>query len=89
VLSLARRDIALTVGNYGRTASIYNLKSQSGRFGLLLEDASEEIDQFIAVVQQWRESFPRCGVSLQDVDYIAPAMLPRCFIFEARAMEKG
>ena len=34
LVSLERRDLALTVGNYGRTASIYNLLSQAGRFGL-------------------------------------------------------
>ena len=28
VVSLERRDLALTVGNYGRTASIHNLLSQ-------------------------------------------------------------
>jgi len=32
--SLARRDLAMTVGTYGRSASIYNLLSQCERFGL-------------------------------------------------------
>lgn len=81
VLSLERRDLALTVGNHGRTASVYNLLSQAGRFGLSAENARKEIDQIVAVVRQWRESFFACGVSAQDLDYIAPAILPECFFF--------
>jgi len=82
VVSLERRDLALTVGNYGRTASIYNLLSQAGRFGLTVEEGRREIDQIVAVVRQWRESFFACGVPAKDVDYIAPAILPECFFFE-------
>ena len=83
VVSLERRDLALTVGNYGRTASLYNLLSQAGRFGLSAEDARKEIDQIVAVARQWRESFFACGVSARDLDYIAPAILPECFFFES------
>lgn len=83
VVSLERRDLALTVGNYGRTASLYNLLSQAGRFGLSAEDARNEIDQIVTVARQWRESFFACGVSAQDVDHIAPAILPECFFFES------
>ncbi|MFN0313605.1 MAG: type II toxin-antitoxin system HipA family toxin [Burkholderiales bacterium] len=82
VVSLERRDLALTVGNYGRTASLYNLLSQAGRFGLSAEDARKEIDQIVAVARQWREGFFACGVPAQDLDYIAPAILPECFFSE-------
>ena len=84
VVSLERRDLALTVGNYGRTASIYNLISQAGHFGLSAQEARAEIDRIVAVVRQWREIFFACGVSAQDVDYIAAAILPACFFFERR-----
>ena len=87
VVSLERRDLALTVGTYGRTASIYNLLSQAGRFGLSAEAARAEIDQVVAVARQWRESFFASGVSAADVDYIAPAILPECFFFERRPDE--
>lgn len=82
VVSLERRDLALTVGNYGRTASIYNLLSQAGRFGLPAEEARAEIDRLVDVVRHWRDIFFACGVSAKDIDYIAPAMLPDCFFFE-------
>jgi serine/threonine-protein kinase HipA len=87
VVSLERRDLALTVGNFGRTASLYNLLSQADRFGLSLEAARKEVDQIVAVVRQWRDSFFACGVSGHDVDYIAPAILPECFFFERRSDE--
>ncbi|MBT2332344.1 HipA domain-containing protein [Variovorax paradoxus] len=84
VVSLERRDLALTVGDYGRTASIYNLLSQAGRFGLSVEDARGEIERLVNVVRQWRDSFFACGVSGKDIDYIGPAILPECFFFERR-----
>ena len=82
LVSLERRDLALTVGNYGRVASIYNLLSQAGRFGLSAEQARAEIDRIADVVRHWRDSFFACGVSAQDIDSIAPAFLPDCFFFE-------
>lgn len=84
VVSLERRDLALTVGSYGRTASIYNLLSQASRFGLSVEGARQEIDRIVAVVRQWRDSFLSCGVTVEDIEYIAPAILPACFFFERR-----
>ena len=84
VLSLERRDLALTVGDYGRTASIYNLLSQAGRFGLSLEEARQEVDRLVDVVRHWRESFFACGVASRDADTIAPAMLPDCFFLDRR-----
>lgn len=84
VVSLERRGLALTVGDYGRTASIYNLLSQAGRFGLSAEEARGQIDRLVDVVRHWRDSFFACGVSAKDIDYIAPAILPDCFFFERR-----
>lgn len=82
VVSVERRDLALTVGSYGRTASIYNLLSQAGRFGLPADEARREIEYIVAIVRQWQESFFACGVSAKDIEYIAQAFLPECFFFE-------
>ena len=84
LVSLERRDLALTVGNFGRTASIYNLLSQAGRFGLTTEDARAAIDSLVEVIRPWRESLSASGVSAKDIEHIAPAMLPDCFFFESR-----
>lgn len=78
-----RRDLALTVGNYGRTASIYNLLSECARFGLTGEVARKQIDSIVNVVRGWREHFFASGVSAQDVEYIGQAFLPEGFFFEA------
>jgi serine/threonine-protein kinase HipA len=79
LVSLQRRELALTVGLYGRTASRYNLLSQAGCFGLSAEEARAQIGGIVEVVRRWRDSFRACGVSARDIDYIAPAMLPECF----------
>jgi serine/threonine-protein kinase HipA len=82
MISLERRYLALTVGAYGRTASIYNLLSQAGRFGLSTQEARGRIDHIVGIVRRWRESFLACGVPANDIQYIAPAILPECFFFE-------
>jgi serine/threonine-protein kinase HipA len=82
LVSLERRDLAMTVGTYGRTASIYNLISQCERFGLAAEAARQEIENVVATVRTWRNHFHACGVSTKDIEYMAPAFLPECFFFE-------
>ena len=84
MVSLERRDLAMTVGAYGRTACIYNLLSQCERFGLTTEAARKEIENVVATVRIWRDQFRACGVSAKDVDYMAQAFLPDCFFFEKR-----
>jgi serine/threonine-protein kinase HipA len=81
-LSLEHRDLAMTVGDHGRTASIGNLVSQSARFGLSGEEARAVIDAVVVAVRTWREVFERNGVTTKDIDYIAPAFLPECFFQE-------
>lgn len=82
VVSLERRDLAMTIGTYGRTASVYNLLSRCQRFGLTTEAAKKEIDSVVATVRTWRDHFHALGVSGKDIEYIAPAFLPECFFFE-------
>ncbi len=82
VVSLERRDLALTVGTYGRAASLYNLISQAQRFGLSVDDARQEIARLVALLQPWRQFFRACGVAAKDIELIAPAFLPECFFFE-------
>jgi len=82
LVSLERRDLAMTIGTYGRTASIYNLLSQCERFGLTTEAAKEEIEKMVGTLKTWREHFRACGASAKDIEHIAPAFLPECFFFE-------
>ena len=82
LVSLERRDLAMAIGTYGRTASVYNLISQCGRFGLATEAARTEIETIVTTLRSWREHIRACGVSAKDIEYIAPAFLPECFFFE-------
>ncbi len=82
LVSLERRDLAMTIGAYGRTASIYNLLSQCERFGLATEAARKEIEKIVTSLRTWREHLRACGVSAKDTEYIAPAFLPECFFYE-------
>lgn len=79
LISLERRDLALEVGSYGRTASIYNLLSQSTVFSLSAQDAKTEIDRMRETVSGWRTVFKQHGVCDKDIAAIAPAMLAPCF----------
>lgn len=83
VLGIEHRELALTVGSYGRTASIYNLLSQCGRFGLSTEAALKEIDHIVSVIRGWRDVFFASGVSAADVETIGRAMLPTCLFHDA------
>ena len=82
LISVERRDLAMTIGTYGRTASFYNLLSQCDRFGLDIESARKEVEKIVAVIRNWRDHFRACGVSPEDIEHIAPAFLPECFFFE-------
>ena len=82
VVSLERRDLAMTIGTYGRMASAYNLLSQCERFGLSTEAAAKEIERIAATLGDWRDHLRVSGVSAKDIEYIAPAFLPECFFFE-------
>jgi serine/threonine-protein kinase HipA len=82
LVSLERRDLAMTIGTYGRTASIYNLLSQCEKFGLTIEAARKEIEKVAATLRTWRDHFRACGVFMKDIEYIAPAYLPDCFFLE-------
>ncbi|OGI67578.1 MAG: hypothetical protein A2W18_07905 [Candidatus Muproteobacteria bacterium RBG_16_60_9] len=88
LVSLERRDLAMTIGAHGRTASVYNLLSQCERFGLTTESAKKEIEKIVGTLQTWRDHFRACGVSAKDVEYIAPAFLPDCFFLERPVEEK-
>jgi serine/threonine-protein kinase HipA len=79
-----RRDLALAVGNYGRIASLYNILSACGRFGLSVDEARSEFNNVVAVVRTWREFFCDLGVVERDVEAIAPA-----FLYEGLFAEKA
>jgi serine/threonine-protein kinase HipA len=70
-----RRDLALAVGQYGRAASLYNILSACGRFGLSTQDARATFDAVVAIVRTWREVFRELGVSNCDIETTESAFL--------------
>lgn len=82
MLSQERRDLALTVGSYGRAASLYNIISQSARFGLTTDAARAEFERIVGMVRDWQTLFRSLGVAERDLDYIAPAFLPPSLFFD-------
>jgi serine/threonine-protein kinase HipA len=79
LVSQERRDLALTVGKFGRSAGLYNLMSQCGVFGLSPAAAKHEVDSMLKVVQGWREFFVEQGVARDDIGYVEQAILPASF----------
>jgi serine/threonine-protein kinase HipA len=82
MISLERRDLAMTIGAWGRTASIGNLLSRCERFGLTVDAARVTIDAVVATVRTWRDHFRDCGVAPEDIERMASAFLPECFFVE-------
>lgn len=82
MVGIDKRALAMVVGQYGRTASLYNIVSQCARFGLTPTAAKTEFDAIVEIVRGWREHFHACGVSAQDIDHMATAFLPPCFYYE-------
>jgi serine/threonine-protein kinase HipA len=79
LVSQERRDLALTVGRFGRAASIYNLLSEPQVFGLSLAQAEAEVTAILRVVERWREHFAHYGVAHETIELLADALLPPSF----------
>ncbi len=74
LISIERRDLALTVGDMGRYAHADNLRSQSARFLVNADDAEAMIDAMEQTVRdRWYEIARREGVSEKDCETIRGA----------------
>ncbi|MCC7256594.1 MAG: hypothetical protein IT467_11765, partial [Dokdonella sp.] len=73
-VSSERRDLALTVGDFGRAATAQNLLSQATRFGLRPGDAAALVEAMRETVQaQWFATARAAGISGVDCERIAGA----------------
>jgi len=73
-VSIERRDLALTVGNYGRYANAANLVSQAARFLLDDKESARIVDEMEACVRaRWYAVARREGVSEPDCEEISRA----------------
>lgn len=83
-VGVEHRDLALTIGDYGRYANAENLISQSPRFLLEREDAARVIDEMEACVRgRWYAVARREGVTEQDCEKISCAFVYEGFRYPA------
>jgi serine/threonine-protein kinase HipA len=87
LVSQERRNLALEAGSFGRVASLYNLLSDCGAFGLSTDEARALVERMLNVVQGWREFFARHGVEARSIDMLEQAILPDCF-FRAQPVKQ-
>jgi len=85
MVSRERRDLALEVGAFGRSASVYNLLSRCEVFGLEREAARALMDGMLGVIRGWRAFFSAHGVTAEQLAYLEAAMLPDSFFLEEPA----
>lgn len=67
------RNLHLSVGHQGRSATLDNALSGYARFGITRQDALEIIDRIWRVVREWKVRFEDYGVAGQEIEAIAPA----------------
>lgn len=77
-VSIERRDLALTAGDFGRYANVTNLASQCARFLLTRDEASQITDAMEEQVRaHWYAVARSVGVTERDCATIA-----RAFVYE-------
>lgn len=82
-VSLERRDLALTVGDFGRYANVNNLLSQCARFLLTRDEAAQIIKEMEKHVRtRWHAVARGIGVTERDC-----ATISRAFAYEGLRLE--
>jgi serine/threonine-protein kinase HipA len=77
-VSVERRDLAMTIGKFGRYANRLNLVSSAGAFRLQEAEATGLFDSMAQIVKnRWYAAFRREGVSEKDC-----ATVSRSFVYE-------
>jgi serine/threonine-protein kinase HipA len=66
--------LAMSIGHFGREATLQNALSRNERFGLTEDEARNLIEQMTKTVQNWKEFFHEQGVSERDIDVLSPSM---------------
>jgi serine/threonine-protein kinase HipA len=79
LVSRERRDLALTAGQFGRAASLYNLLSRCEVFGLSRDQAEASVSAMLEVVTNWKPFFAARGVAIDSLEMLDGAILPPSF----------
>ena len=70
-----RFQLAMSLGDRGREASVANALSRASRFGLSPGEARAITEELIETTRQWRTLFGDLGVSDRDVELLTPSFL--------------
>jgi serine/threonine-protein kinase HipA len=82
--SIERRDLAMSLGRYGRIATRYNLLSSAPRFGLGREEANDVIDRIASVVRSgWHRAIRHHAGSDRDCEAVKEAFVYEGFEYAA------
>ena len=76
---------AISVGRYGTTASLDNLLTQAGRFGLDDANARQIAAEVGGALSGWKAHFRNHGVSQKDIDRLEPCFAQARTLTQARA----
>ena len=79
LVSQERRDLALNAGNFGRSASLYNLLSRCDVFGLSREDAQAQVNSMLEAAKGWKDLFAGLGIENRTLEMLDGAILPSSF----------
>ncbi len=83
VISIDRRDLAMTCGQFGRYANRDNLLSMHGRFLLSQTEAAALLDRTVETIRsQWQPIMRQADVSEADCKAIAGAFLYDGFFYK-------
>lgn len=83
VISIDRRDLAMTCGQFGRYANRENLLSMHGRFLLSHTEAAALLDRTVETIRsQWHPTMRQTGVSEADCEAVAGAFLYAGFFYK-------
>ena len=70
-------DLSMSVGKYGRTASLENALSRPARFGPSIKENKSIIGEIAETVRHWRDHFEEAGLTNKELDALQPSFA-RC-----------
>ena len=66
-------NLAMSVGENGREASLTNALSHAARFGLSLKEAREIVGHLVEITRSWREHFEAAGCPDLEIKALEPS----------------
>jgi serine/threonine-protein kinase HipA len=66
-------NLAMSVGERGREATIENALSLCGQFGLTRKNAQTTVNEMLSTLKTWRNHFAKNGVSKKEISLLEPS----------------